>query len=73
MPKDNHSTMQLYLDGFQKNFYTFFFVKEKNSSKIKNNTILETKSFLKNKNLNDIIYAQKKATENIFRKKKHTI
>ena len=69
MPKDNHSTMQLYLDGFQKNFYTFFFVKEKNSSKIKNNTILETKSFLKNKNLNDIIYAQKKATENVFRKK----
>ena len=27
MPKDNHSVMQLYLDGFQNNFFTFFFVK----------------------------------------------
>ena len=24
MPKDNHSVMQLYLDGFKNNFYTFF-------------------------------------------------
>ena len=24
MPKDNHSLMQLYLDGLQKNFFTFF-------------------------------------------------
>ena len=28
MPKDNHSLMQLYLDGFKKNFYTFFFVQD---------------------------------------------
>ena len=28
MPKDNHSLMQLYLDGNKNNFYTFFFVKE---------------------------------------------
>ena len=25
MPKDNHSVMQLYLDGFKNNFYTFFY------------------------------------------------
>ena len=25
MPKDNHSVMQLYLDGFQNNFFTFFY------------------------------------------------
>ena len=31
MPKDNHSLMQLYLDGPKKNFYTFFSVYEKNS------------------------------------------
>ena len=31
MPKDNHSLMQLYLDGPQNNFYTFFFVIEKKS------------------------------------------
>ena len=24
MPKDNHSVMQLYLDGFKNNFFTFF-------------------------------------------------
>ena len=24
MPKDNHSVMQLYLDGFKNNFYTFY-------------------------------------------------
>ena len=27
MPKDNHSLMQLYLDGPKNNFYTFFFTK----------------------------------------------
>ena len=34
MPKDNHSLMQLYLDGPKNSFYTFFSVLEKNSSKI---------------------------------------
>ena len=28
MPKDNHSVMQLYLDGFKNNFFTFFYVQE---------------------------------------------
>ena len=69
MPKDNHSVMQLYLDGFQNNFFTFFFVKEKNSLKIKNKTILEDYKYLKNKNINNIMHAQKRATENVFRKK----
>ena len=70
MPKDNHSLMQLYLDGPKNNFFTFFFVKEKNSSKIINNKILSTHDYLKNKDLNQIVYAQKLATENIFLKKK---
>ena len=35
MPKDNHSLMQLYLDGPKKNFYTFFSVRDKNSIKLK--------------------------------------
>ena len=69
MPKDNHSTMQLYLDGFKNNFFTFFYVKEKNSEKIKNNTILPTKYYLKNKNLSQVTLAQRKATENVFKKK----
>ena len=49
MPKDNHSVMQLYLDGFQNNFFTFFFVKEKNSTNVKNKTILPDYEYLKNK------------------------
>ena len=69
MPKDNHSVMQLYLDGFENNFFTFFYVKEQNSNKINNNTILTSQNFLKNKNLSEIMYAQKHATENVFKKK----
>jgi glucose-6-phosphate isomerase len=69
MPKDNHSVMQLYLDGFQNNFFTFFFVKEKQSFKINNKTVLPDCSYLKNKDINQVMYAQKKATENVFKKK----
>ena len=69
MPKDNHSVMQLYLDGFKNNFFTFFYVKEKKSLKIDNKKILPSQKFLKNKDLNKIIFAQKKATENVFRDK----
>ena len=69
MPKDNHSVMQLYLDGFKNNFFTFFYVNEKNSPKIKNSLILPTDMYLKNKNISDIIFAQKSASENVFKKK----
>ena len=69
MPKDNHSVMQLYLDGIQSNFFTFFYVHDKNSQKIKNNLIMSNFTNLKNKNISQIIYAQKKATENVFKRK----
>ncbi len=69
MPKDNHSLMQLYLDGCKNNFYTFFIVKEKKSEKINNKHILPSYDFLKKKNLYEIINAQKIATERVFRKK----
>ena len=70
MPKDNHSVMQLYLDGFKNNFFTFFYVKEKNSLKINNSQILKMQSYLKNKDIDHIVYAQKQATENVFKNKK---
>ncbi len=70
MPKDNHSVMQLYLDGFQNNFFTFFFVKEKNSIKINDKNVLSEYEYIKKKNINEILYAQKKATENVFKNKK---
>jgi glucose-6-phosphate isomerase len=70
MPKDNHSVMQLYLDGFKNNFFTFFYSHEKNSTKINNERVLLEQKFLKNKDINQIMYAQKKATEIVFKKKK---
>ena len=70
MPKDNHSVMQLYLDGFQNNFFTFFYVHENQSNKINNKLILPPQKFLKNNNVSKIKYAQKKASENVFEKKK---
>jgi glucose-6-phosphate isomerase len=66
MPKDNHSVTQLYLDGFRNNFFTFFYVHEDRSEKLNNEQILSTKNYLKNKSLGDIIFSQKKATENVF-------
>jgi glucose-6-phosphate isomerase len=69
MPKDNHSLLQLYLDGPKNNFFTFFYVKEKNSTSIINKEILSSHSYLKNKDINQIIFSQKLATENIFLKK----
>ena len=69
MPKDNHSVMQLYLDGFKNNFFTFFYSHENNSPKMNNETILLEQKYLKNKDINQIMYAQKKATETVFKNK----
>ena len=69
MPRDNHSVMQLYLDGFDNNFFTFFNVNEKKSLRINNNLILKSQKYLKNKNISQITLNQKIATENVFRKK----
>ena len=66
MPKDNHSVMQLYLDGPKNNFFTFFHVKEEKSGKINNSKILPSFSHLRNKNLENIILSQKLATEKVF-------
>ena len=73
MPKDNHSLMQLYLDGPKKNFFTFFSIKERRSTNIINNQILSTHTYLKNKNISQIMNSQKIATENIFKKKRYSI
>ena len=67
MPRDNHSLMQLYLDGPKNNFYTFFKVKGDSSDKIYKNKLLKSHKFLKNKDLNDIKHSQFNATEKVFR------
>ena len=69
MPKDNHSVMQLYLDGPKNNFFTFFYVKSEKSIQINKNKILSSHEYLMNKNLSQIILSQKLATEKVFKNK----
>ena len=68
MPKDNHSLMQLYLDGPRKNFFTFFGVNERKSNKIISSTILQSHNFIKDKKFSEILNAQKNATKKVFLK-----
>ena len=70
MPKDNHSLMQLYLDGPKKSFYTFFNVLENKVIKINNNNILASHKYLRNKSVEKIKQSQMLATEKVFRSKK---
>ena len=70
MPKDNHSLLQLYLDGPKNNFFTFFDVVNEKTNKLENVNLFNKFSNLKNKNLSQIIQAQRKATETVFRRKK---
>ena len=70
MPKDNHSLMQLYLDGPKKSFYTFFNVLENNLIKINNNNVLASHKYLKNKSIEKIKQSQMLATEKVFKSKK---
>ena len=69
MPKDNHSILQLYLDGPKKNFYTFFDVLEKKSNKINKDLINKPFENLKNKTIYDVVSSQKVATMKVFSKK----
>ena len=68
MPKDNHSIMQLFLDGKKNNIFTFFDSKEKIQQKLKPITFREF-SFLSKKNISLIKSAQKNATKRVFTKK----
>jgi len=69
MPKDNHSLMQLYLDGPKKNFYTFFNVLDNRVIKM-NNNILASHKYLKNQSIEKIKQSQMVATEKVFTSKK---
>ena len=70
MPKDNHSLLQLYLDGPKNNFFTFFNVDEKNSFRLDGSYLFNQLSTLKGKNFYEIINSQKEATINVFKRKK---
>ena len=70
MPKDNHSLLQLYLDGPKNNFFTFFGIRYDKSIRLSNKNLFDKFNILKNKDLNQIIQAQMQATKTVFRRKK---
>ena len=70
MPKDNHSLMQLYLDGPKKSFYTFFNSLDNRDIKMQNNDILLSHKYLKNQSIQKIKQSQMLATEKVFISKK---
>jgi len=70
MPKDNHSLMQLYLDGPKKSFYTFFNVLDNKVIKINNNNILTSHKYLRNQSIEKIKQSQMLATEKVFKSKR---
>ena len=70
MPKDNHSLMQLYLDGPKKSFYTFFNVLDNEVIKVNNFKIPNDYKYLKNQSIDKIKQSQMLATEKVFKSKK---
>ena len=68
LPKDNHSLMQLYLDGNKNNFFTIFDVIDQKGPKIKNRNLLSGYNFLKNKSVKSVMIAQKDAVKRVFKK-----
>mgnify|MGYP001177100555 CR=1 FL=1 len=66
-PRDNHSMLQLYLDGPKDKFFTFLSTHKKNDNyKFSGKMIPSEMRFLKNKTIQSIINAQLKATSNIY-------
>ena len=68
LPKDNHSLMQLYLDGNKNNFFTIFDFIGQKGPKIKNKNLLPDYKFLKNKSVKSLMIAQKDAVKKVFTK-----
>ena len=70
MPKDNHSLLQLYLDGPKNNYFTFFSVRENKSNKYNKLLLTNEIKYLNNFNVSDVLSAQRIATQKVFRKNK---
>tara|TARA_B100000963_G_scaffold17288_1_gene13232 strand:+ start:3438 stop:4598 length:1161 start_codon:yes stop_codon:yes gene_type:complete len=67
LPRDNHSLMQLYLDGNKNCFFTFFDVKSQINTKINKKKIFFNYNYLKKHSLQSIKQAQKQATKKVFK------
>jgi len=70
MPKDNHSLLQLYLDGPKDSFYTFFNSSENNFFKSSDKIKFKFNKDLPNFKISEILEFKKQASENIFSQKK---
>ena len=70
MPKDNHSLLQLYLDGPKNNFFSFFISREQDPFRFNNNYLIEGLDYLYKKNIDQVLRAQQKATQKVFKTKK---
>jgi glucose-6-phosphate isomerase len=64
MPKDHHSLLQLYLDGPKNNFFTIFASRQQKKYRLSNYLIPKSIKYIAKKNLETILYAQRKAMEN---------
>ena len=69
-PKDHHSLLQLYLDGPKNKIYTIFSDANNSLEKIKIEKKIDSKNFLQNKTLKEIITAQKRALIKTLKNKK---
>ena len=69
LPKDNHSLMQLYLDGKKNTFFTIFDIIDYKSPKIKSKNLSSNYNFLKNKSIKTVMIAQKDAVKRVFKKR----
>lgn len=69
-PKDHHSLLQLYLDGPKNKIYTIFSDANNSLEKIRIEKKIDSKNFLQNKTLKEIITAQKRALIKTLKNKK---
>ena len=70
-PKDNHSLLQLYLDGPKDKFFTFLNTQKKENRFLVSKDIISNKiNFLKKKDLKFIVNSQCDATKKVFNLKK---
>tara|TARA_B100000963_G_scaffold246202_1_gene215572 strand:+ start:1291 stop:2502 length:1212 start_codon:yes stop_codon:yes gene_type:complete len=70
VPKDHHSLLQLYLDGPKDKLFLIFSTKEKSTKKLNLKKYIKKRFYLKNKRLEQIKSAQKKAVLSTFIKNK---
>jgi len=70
LPRDNHSLLQLYLDGPRNNFFTIFASRHNKKYLISDYLIPKSVKHIGNKKLETITEAQRKATQSAFMKKR---